>query len=70
MRLFFYRLSIPGYEKGLMYELMSATHKAKGRLLYYYPVEKSDNMDDLDNWIGWHNDRYNTIKSGFSAIFL
>jgi hypothetical protein len=52
MDLVYFRM--PGYKKGLMYDLMSTTHKAKGRLLYYYPVQKGEE----DNWIGWHNDRY------------
>jgi isopenicillin N synthase-like dioxygenase len=58
---------IPGYKKGLLHEIISQTKKIKGRLLYYYPVDKSTEKED--GWIGWHND------SGFltaltSAMFV
>lgn len=45
---------IPGYKKGMMHHLISTTRKIKGRLLYYYPVDKT--KDKEDGWIGWHND--------------
>lgn len=56
---------VPGYKEGTLFGAMSQTQKAKGRMLYYYPVEKGEE----DNWIGWHND------SGFltaltSAMFF
>ncbi|KNC78119.1 hypothetical protein SARC_09437 [Sphaeroforma arctica JP610] len=56
---------IPKYKKGSLYELIKSSYKVKGRLLYYFPVDKGAE----DNWIGWHND------SGFltaltSALFF
>lgn len=51
---------VVGYKKDLLFEAMQNTEKAKGRLLYYYPIDKQ--QDDTttkskeDNWIGWHND--------------
>ncbi|KAL7540220.1 hypothetical protein ACHAXR_009951 [Thalassiosira sp. AJA248-18] len=61
---------VKGYTKDLLYNAMRETEKAKGRLLYYYPLEKekkgnndgrsvaADNGGGTkeDNWIGWHND--------------
>jgi hypothetical protein len=57
---------MPGYKKGLMYDLMSTTHKAKGRLLYYYPVQEGEE----DNWIGWHNDRYGQWQGVNQCAYL
>ena len=57
--------NVNGYTKDLLYNAMVKTEKAKGRLLYYYPLlplgeEKKSEDNDLDekedNWIGWHND--------------
>mmetsp|Transcript_28275 Transcript_28275/g.60253 ORF Transcript_28275/g.60253 Transcript_28275/m.60253 type:complete len:400 (-) Transcript_28275:246-1445(-) len=54
---------VEGYSKDLLYDAMRETEKAKGRLLYYYPLEEKENDDGKasavakeDNWIGWHND--------------
>lgn len=38
---------------------MKTSLKAKGRMLYYYPLEGSDLIEAQakpDGWIGWHND--------------
>eukprot|EP00957_Ditylum_brightwellii_P065271 4950814-Ditylum_brightwellii.AAC.1 len=46
---------------------MKQTEKAKGRLLYYFPLDNGEVKDDVNNakddadiaeysWIGWHND--------------
>jgi isopenicillin N synthase-like dioxygenase len=38
---------------------METSLKAKGRMLYYYPLEGSDLLEAKskpDGWIGWHND--------------
>lgn len=40
------------YEPGLVSKAMETTEKAKGRLLYYFPIEKASGA----SWIGWHND--------------
>jgi isopenicillin N synthase-like dioxygenase len=48
--------TVKGYPKNLLYEAMKQTEKAKGRLLYYYPLDKNDEATTFDNWIGWHND--------------
>ena len=52
--------NVKGYRPGLLYNAMKETEKAKGRLLYYYPIEQSGDCDgpkpSFDNWIGWHND--------------
>ena len=50
--------------KPILYDAMAQTEKAKGRLLYYYPLDtKNTNSDPKkeedaseDSWIGWHND--------------
>jgi len=54
---------VKGYTKDILYNAMRETEKAKGRLLYYYPLEGTKTNDDKnasvakeDNWIGWHND--------------
>ena len=52
---------VKGYEKDLLCSAMKNTEKAKGRLLYYYPLEKKEKEDGDDgikddSWIGWHND--------------
>jgi isopenicillin N synthase-like dioxygenase len=46
---------VDGYSEDLLYNAMKETEKAKGRLLYYYPLEEID-CNSFDNWIGWHND--------------
>ena len=52
-----------GYPPNLLHDAMRRTDKAKGRLLYYFPlVESGDGeggeRDSVaeDSWIGWHND--------------
>ncbi len=45
---------VVGYRKDLLFDAMQHTEKAKGRLLYYYPIENDQSKED--NWIGWHND--------------
>jgi isopenicillin N synthase-like dioxygenase len=43
----------------MLYDAMAQTEKAKGRLLYYYPLANTgDSKQDTseDSWIGWHND--------------
>lgn len=48
---------VEGYESQLLYNAMKDTCKAKGRLLYYYPLDEASSKDnDEDSWIGWHND--------------
>eukprot|EP00698_Gefionella_okellyi_P004848 TRINITY_DN14482_c0_g1_i1.p1 TRINITY_DN14482_c0_g1~~TRINITY_DN14482_c0_g1_i1.p1 ORF type:complete len:389 (+),score=91.79 TRINITY_DN14482_c0_g1_i1:59-1225(+) len=44
---------IPSYVSTLMQHQMRNTQKVKGRLLYYFPTDKT-NVEDA--WIGWHND--------------
>ena len=52
---------VSGYSDGSLFEAMKTTQKAKGRLLYYYPLG-GDSQDAAsaapkeDSWIGWHND--------------
>lgn len=54
----------PEYPVGILYNAMKTTEKAKGRLLYYFPLNQTAgaNIDDTDttpsedSWIGWHND--------------
>ena len=49
---------VPGYEKGLFFEAMTGSTKAKGRMLYYFPIQARDDGKSTggDNWIAWHND--------------
>ena len=51
---------VNGYTKDLLYNAMKETEKAKGRLLYYYPLEEKKGDDTSaakeDSWIGYHND--------------
>jgi isopenicillin N synthase-like dioxygenase len=35
---------------------MKNTDKAKGRILYYFPLKSSTVSEKEDSWIGWHND--------------
>lgn len=49
------------YTPGLLHDAMRNTEKAKGRLLYYFPLpdggnDASGNEEGDDSWIGWHND--------------
>jgi len=54
------------YADNTLYEQMQATDKAKGRLLYYFPIQAGDaeapeSLESAaspseDSWIGWHND--------------
>jgi hypothetical protein len=44
---------IAAYRPGTLFNTISVSQKAKGRLLYYYP--NADTKQD-DGWIGWHND--------------
>ena len=48
--------NVPNYQNGLLYEAMQNSIKAKGRLLYYYPVDIEKANSKSDNWIAWHND--------------
>ena len=48
---------VNGYSENLLYNAMKETEKAKGRLLYYYPLDQDESSTEtFDNWIGWHND--------------
>ena len=52
---------VAGYRRNLLFDAMQHTEKAKGRLLYYYPIDKDQTQtataqEKEDNWIGWHND--------------
>lgn len=48
---------VEGYQKDLLYSAMKETQKTKSRLLYYYPLDRTEeNGRSFDNWIGWHND--------------
>ena len=44
----------------LLYNALRDTMKAKGLILYYYPLPLPDETDGTtnseDSWIGWHND--------------
>jgi isopenicillin N synthase-like dioxygenase len=58
------------YTPNTLYNALKDTEKAKGRLLYYYPLPEDDGTTDNpdinnnnnnntsceDSWIGWHND--------------
>jgi isopenicillin N synthase-like dioxygenase len=61
------------YPPTTLYDALKDTEKAKGRLLYYYPLEERQ-LEDVasqseDSWIGWHNDSgFLTCLSG--GIFL
>jgi len=46
---------LPGYDADLMESAMKKTDKAKGRLLYYFPMEPKSG-EKQEAWIGWHND--------------
>jgi len=48
--------NVPGYCADLGFA-MKNTEKAKGRLLYYFPLsEEAVAENKPDSWIGWHND--------------
>ena len=56
------------YADNMLYNQMQGTDKAKGRLLYYFPIESATSDGPAsasgsatktaseDSWIGWHND--------------
>lgn len=50
------------YHPETLFQSLVNTEKAKGRLLYYYPLgngdkeEQTSNDQSEDSWIGWHND--------------
>lgn len=65
------------YQPGTLYDSLKDTEKAKGRLLYYYPLggdgqnatTTTNTTNSEDSWIGWHNDSgFLTCLSG--GIFL
>ena len=45
----------PEYAPDTLHQAMKATEKAKGCLLYYFPLSSKDAASE-DSWIGWHND--------------
>ena len=45
----------PEYRPGTLHDAMQTTEKAKGRLLYYFPLPDTTEPTE-DSWIGWHND--------------
>lgn len=48
---------MPSYPDKLVSDAMKNTEKAKGRLLYYFPLsEETLKKGSADSWIGWHND--------------
>lgn len=48
---------VKGYSRHLLYDAIKDTCKAKGRLLYYFPLEEAERENiEEDSWIGWHND--------------
>ena len=47
----------PDYPERLLAEAIPNAEKAKGRLLYYFPLDEEDVKDGKpDSWTGWHND--------------
>ena len=47
----------PNYAPTTLYDALKDTIKAKGRLLYYYPLPENNGINQSeDSWIGWHND--------------
>jgi isopenicillin N synthase-like dioxygenase len=59
----------PSYKANTLFDSMKETEKAKGRLLYYYPLGPQTDNKSEDSWIGWHNDSgFLTCLSG--GIFL
>ena len=48
----------PDYEADYLFNQMATTEKAKGRLLYYFPLSAAEIAEGVseDSWIGWHND--------------
>jgi len=48
---------VENYVENCMYKAMCETIKAKGRLLYYFPLSEEElKKGQADSWIGWHND--------------
>ena len=69
------------YERGKLHKTISQSKCAKGRLLYYFPIEKdatddddnsnnnSNNNSSEDNWCGWHLD-HGSLTGLTSAQFM
>ena len=58
---------VPTYKPFQISDAMRVTEKAKGRLLYYFPLPPQPDMGPPppDSWIGWHNDSgYLTALAG------
>jgi isopenicillin N synthase-like dioxygenase len=48
---------VASYKENLISDVLRTTEKAKGRLLYYFPLPDSVLSEKAaDSWIGWHND--------------
>lgn len=53
----FAKKRVTNYIDNIMYNAISTTIKAKGRLLYYFPLPDEElKKGAADSWIGWHND--------------
>ena len=52
----FAKTKVPSYQEGQLHRAMKSTEKAKGRLLYYFPLKSCPGNNQEDSWIGWHND--------------
>jgi len=53
----FAKSKVPNYSDRLVSDAMKNTEKAKGRLLYYFPLSDTALKEGAaDSWIGWHND--------------
>lgn len=45
--------NVQDYQKDFLYKVVTQGRNHIGRILHYFPFEKSTSSDD---WCGWHND--------------
>jgi isopenicillin N synthase-like dioxygenase len=55
------------YPKDKLYNIIRESKTCKARLLYYYPLSKKD-MENFDDWCGWHYD-HGSLTGLTKALF-
>lgn len=64
----FVKARCEAYEDGLIEKHLKESTRTTGRLLHYFPVDKTIDTTDM-KWCGWHND-HGTLTGLCSAMYL